>query len=421
MVKISFITQGCSANYADTEIMAGLLQAEGYEIVEAVDDADLVVLNSCTVKGPTENAFWKKLDSLGDKKVIVAGCLPQADPDNAGLFGYSLIGTYNIDKIVDVVGGTLKGKREVVLDRDNKNRLNLPKKRKNNLIEIVPVSHGCLGSCSFCKTKFARGNLYSYSVGDIVRHVSSAVKDGVKEIWLTSQDMGAYGKDIGSDLISLVKAVAGVQGNFKIRIGMANPDFIKEMLPGLIEMYKSDKVFKFLHCPVQAGSDRILKLMNRNYVGDDYCNIIKKLKTAVPDLTVSTDIICGFPGETESEFEDTLNLVKETKPDVMNISRFWPRSGTPAAKMEQVDGHEIKRRTRAITELFHLISAVNNKGWLGWSGSVLIDEVGKGGTFIGRNHAYKQVVVKGDISIGDKVIVKIVDTTVFDLRGEIVF
>ena len=218
--------------------------------------------------------------------------------------------------------------------------------RLKSTIEIVPISQGCLSYCSFCKTKHARGNLFSYSEKDIVRHISNAVKNGAKEIWLTSQDSSAYGLDISTNLARLLKRIVSIPRDFKLRVGMANPDYFKLFLDDFIEVLKNEKIFKFVHIPVQSGNNQVLKDMKRNYTVEDYKQIIDKIKKEIPSVTISTDIICGFPTETKEQFNDTLNLVKEIKPDIINIPRFWPRPGTVAARLKQIDGGEIKRRTR---------------------------------------------------------------------------
>jgi tRNA A37 methylthiotransferase MiaB len=189
----------------------------------------------------------------------------------------------------------------------------------------------------------------------------------------------------------------------------------------MIDVYKNGKVFKFLHVPVQSGNDEILKLMKRNYKVDDFKKIITEFRKNIPNLTISTDIICGFPTETEQQFNDSLELIKEIKPDVLNISRFQARPGTEAFKMEgQIEGGVTKNRSRLLTDIFTNISRMNNEKWLNWKGGILIDEKGKHDTWVGRNLAYKPVIVRGEVKIGDNVKVIIKNITPYDLRGEIV-
>ena len=183
------------------------------------------------------------------------------------------------------------------------------------------------------------------------------------------------------------------------------------ILDDLVEVFKKDKVFKFLHLPVQSGNEEILKRMNRRYCTDNFSHIVTRFREEVPEISLSTDVICGFPGETGEQFNDSLRLVEEVKPDVVNISRFGPRPGTEAAKMRpQIPGWEIKRRSRLLAQLCRRVSAEKNRPWIWWSGEVLIDEKGRGETWVGRNYAYKTVVLRGDARLGAFVHVRIIDT-----------
>ncbi|MBN1503387.1 tRNA (N(6)-L-threonylcarbamoyladenosine(37)-C(2))-methylthiotransferase [Candidatus Woesearchaeota archaeon] len=420
MKQVFIKTYGCAVNQSDSEVMAGLLTHSGrYKIVDALNQADIVIVNSCTVKQSSERKFLKYLGAIRDKLVILAGCVPQAETDKKRYHGYSIIGTSQITKVTHVLDEAIKSNTIHLLSFKNDSRLNLPKIRKNQIIEIVPVSDGCLGNCTYCKVKQARGSLLSYEKKEIIRQIKSAVQEGIKEVWLTSQDMGCYGLDIKTNLIELLKEVVAINGNFYIRIGMANPNYILPMLNDLIKIYKNEKIFKFLHIPVQSGNNRILGLMNRKYTVQDFKKIIYEFRKQIPEITISTDIICGFPTETKKDFNDSLELIKEAKPDVLNISRFWPRPGTRAEKLKQIPGWETKNRSRKLSEFFDKISVEKNKRWLGWKGEALIDEFGKNNTLIGRNYAYKQIIIKGDYTLGKTAKVKINNATKHDLRGEV--
>lgn len=419
MTKIYIETAGCSLNQNDSEVMAGLLKKADFEIGNTPEESDLVILNTCTVKGPTEAKFWKRLCELKNmnKKIIISGCIAQTVPEE--LKDFSLIGTAQINNIVEVVEETLNDSIVKLLIMEKNPRLNLPIIRKNPMIEIIPICSGCLGEpCSYCKVKQARGNLVSYEKDAIIKQIQKARLQAAKEIWLTAQDTGCYGKDIKLSLPKLLQDIISLPGNFKIRIGMMNPNHIIEFIEELINILKDDKVFKFLHIPVQSGNSEILKLMKRKYSVEDFREIVKKLRKAIPNIAISTDIICGFPTETEEQFLDSLDLIKEITPDVLNISRFWPRPGTEAEKMEnQIHGNETKRRSQLLTDIFNNISLMNNEKWIGWEGEILVDEKGKDNTWIGRNYAYKPVIVKGDLSLGETVKVKIEKAAVHDLRG----
>jgi|ETNmetMinimDraft_2_1059921.scaffolds.fasta_scaffold09690_2 MiaB-like tRNA modifying enzyme len=422
MSKVHVITQGCTANQADSEIMQGLLLKQGHSLV-GEDEADAIVYNSCSVKGPTITAFKKKLKSLRDagKKVIVAGCIPQSNKGMGELSGHSLLGTDQVDKIGDVVDGTLSGQVVSHLEKSDLVRINLPSVRSVSFIEAVPILQGCLSSCTFCKTKHARGNAFSYPMNDIVRKISSSVKEGVKEIWLTSQDNSVYGFENGTNLAELLVAIDSIDRDFKVRVGMANPKHMLPYLPALISAFKLDSVYKFLHLPLQAGSDRVLEEMKRGYTVKEFMSIVDAFRKEIPSISISTDIICGFPTESDADFEETLSVVKEMRPDTINISRFWPMEGTPAKRMKQIEGGVIKERTRRMTELFHSVALDRNKEWIGWSGKVFIDEEGTPGSWKGRNYAYKQVVVRSSENLlGKSISVKVIDASSFDVKAEIV-
>jgi MiaB-like tRNA modifying enzyme len=420
MKKVWFKTYGCTLNYSDTEVMKGLLQKAGFR--EAADQAgaDLIIFNTCTVKDPAEKKFLYEL-SKTKKPVVIAGCVPQAGIERFN--NYSVIGVRQLHKIVEVVEETLKGNVVHLIDLQRNKRLNLPKIRRNKLIEIIPTCNGCLGECAYCKTRLARGELCSYSPREIKKQFEDAVNEGIKEIWITSQDNGAYGKDIRTSLAELMKQLLETKGNYKIRIGMINPNFFMEDFDALIKNFKNDKVFKFVHLPAQAGNDRILSLMKRRYTRAEYIELIDRIMKEIPDITISTDIICGFPGETEKEFRESIELIKRTKPGVLNISKFYARPGTSAASMKQLDTKIIKRRSKELKMVYDQLALRQNQRWVGWTGEIYIDEKGKNNTFIGRNFAYKPVIVKNKKNcdlFGKTVKIKVENVTSYDLKAKII-
>ncbi len=335
MKKVFIKTYGCSFNFSDSENMAGLLKGSGrYELVKSEDEADIVIINSCTVKNSAETKFWRDVRNI--KKIkILAGCVPQAEKDKSKFEGYSVIGTNQINNVVHVLDETMAGNTVQLLKKNSNPRLNIPKVRRNDVIEIVPINEGCLGSCDFCITKFTRGHLLSYQPSEIIKHVRNALNDNVKEIWLTSQDTACYGYDIDTNIVNLLKKILEMKRDFKIRLGMGNPDFLPDYLDELIEVYKDSRMFKFLHIPVQSGSNSVLKKMKRNYNVETFVEIVEKFRKTHPLITIATDIIVGYPSETDDDFQKTVELMKKVKPDVLNISRFWARPGTIAKKKKQ--------------------------------------------------------------------------------------
>lgn len=424
MTNIYIKTYGCALNKADSETMAGLLENAGFKIIDKAKPAELIIINTCTVKGPSESKFMTYLKKIEEKypkkKIIITGCIAQTDSKK--LKGYSLLGTSQLNNIVEVVEETLHGNIVVLIAKDEQERLNLPKKRRNKIIAIVPICEGCLGDpCSYCKVKSARGNLKSYPIEKILTEIREAKKDGCKEIWLTAQDTGCYGLDIKTNIATLLEKACDIPGDFKIRLGMCNPNYAIDFLEDMIKIFKNDKMFKFLHIPVQSGNNEVLKNMRRKYDVEDFYNICNEIRKEILEITIATDIIVGFPGETKEQFDDSLKLIKDLTPDVVNISRFWGREGTEAYDMEnQIPGDESKKRSKIITSIFRNISRMQNERWIGWQGEILIDEYGKDDTMIARNFTYKPIIVKGKHNIGEKINVKIKSATTFYLNSEMI-
>lgn len=424
MEKILIKTFGCSLNYADSERIKAKLKQKGFNFTDDEDDADLIIINSCAVKGPTEAKFFTLLNKLREKgkNVVVAGCIAQAMPEK--LHNVSIIGPDNISSIARIVDETLSGNVVSMIVQQHTNKLAVPAIRRKNILEIIPISQGCVGECSYCIVKRARGELHSYPTEDIVNAVRKAVEEGVKEIWLTSQDNGCYGFDTGTDLPTLINKVAGIDGDFKIRIGMMNPNHVLRMLKKLVEAYKHEKVYKFLHIPLQSGNNFVLDDMNRKYHVEDFTHIINMFRKEIPEITISTDIIVGYPTEKDEFFKDSLKLIKDIEPSVLNLSRYWPRDGTSAFRLKQLPGKKTKERAVEIMQAFSWISFNSNKKWIGWEGRILITEKGKdhpqlGTSYVGRNYCYKTVVVFGEFEIGKYYKVKIQKASKHDLYGKV--
>lgn len=429
MEKIFIKTYGCSTNISETEIMKGLLK-DYFGLINNPEKADLIILNVCSVKGPTVNKTIKKIREIKEKypykKLIIAGCISNdMIPRIREITGdVSLISTHNLDKIISVVEETINDNPVEVLAKEHKIKLNLPKIRKNPVVGVIPISNGCNFDCSYCSVRFVKGKLVSYPVENIRKEAIQCLKDGCKEIWLTSQDSASFmaEKEQISKLPELINSISEINKEFFIRIGMMNPNSLKPVLDEIINIYKNNnKVFKFLHLPLQSGNNDILEKMKRNYKVEEFKEIINKFRKEIPGITISTDIICGFPTETKEQFIDSINVIKEIKPAILNISRFWLRPGTEAEKLEQLPGGETKERSSLINSAFDWIAFEQNKKWKNWQGKILIDEKGKDNSFVGRNYAYKPIVIKSNEDLlGQFVNVKVNEITKFDLRGEIV-
>ena len=426
--KIFVKTFGCSHNASDSEYMIGILSKEGYEIVDNLEDSDLTIINSCTVKSPSQAAFLNTVlkSKEFNKHVVVGGCVPQAERNLKGLENCSIVGVSQIDKIDYIVKNTFEGNTVRLLENKTLPSLLLPKIRRNKYIEIIPISQGCLGSCTYCKTKQARGKLISYPVKQIVEACKRAWENNAKELWVTSEDTGVYGRDIGTNLPNLmVEILKYVPKDVMIRIGMANPPYILENVNQMIKVLNHPNVYSFIHIPVQSGSNAVLDKMLREYTIEEFNYLCDKFIEGVPNITIATDIICGFPTETRENFEETLNMVEKYKFPVINISQFYPRPGTVAAKWKKIDTKEVHYRSKKLAELFKSYS--NYKHLLNTTQRVWVHDTNEEeknkeeNMMVAHNKSYVKILIPKDETLyGKELIVKIKEVLKWHCVGEII-
>jgi MiaB-like tRNA modifying enzyme len=415
-MKVFIETYGCTLNQADSEILKGVLAEKNIQICSREDEADVIVLNTCFVKRQTQQKILERLKKLYGKKVVVAGCMPSANRwmvEKASPKA-SLLGPYSLSNIYDAVISAYNGEKRIFLEVMPEDKCSLPKIRKG-VIARIPISEGCSSCCSFCVTKLARPLLHSYNENSILKEIERCVRAGFREIRLTSMDAGAYGPDRKTDLPSLLRKIDKIEGKFLTRVGMINPEHALRMLPQLIEAFKSDRIFKFLHLPLQSGDDEVLRSMNRKYTVEEFTHIVEEFKKEFPELTLATDIIVGFPTESEDAFDKTVDVTKEIEPDVVNNSKFFPRPGTRAERMKQLPNTVISERSRIISKLCREIALRKNRGLVGRSFDALITE-SREGSMAGRTQTYKQVILK-EGRLGEFVKVKIYDATACCLKG----
>ncbi len=426
-MRVYLETYGCTLNQADSDIMGGILKHAGFRLVKRPADADVVVLNTCTVKGRTENRIISRIEALHaqKKKIVVAGCLSinekrvrNACPEAV------LVHPGAVSFIAEAVGRAAEGKAGDFKERAAKE--GLPRIFTKPILR-VPIQEGCVGNCYFCQTKLARPYLMSYSAKWIRSWIEEGVKKGAKEIQLTGMDSGAYGLDLGTDLVALLDEVRKIDGDFRMRLGMINPGHAKKMLPKLLDIFEDKRLYKFFHLPVQTGSEKVRGEMNRAHSVADFKKVVKAIRKRFPDACISTDIIVGYPTETEKDFGKTLKLMKEVKPDIVNVSKFASRRGTKAAEMREIPTEEVKRRSTELAGLVRRIGAEKNRKFEGKRMDVLITEKGKGasgnrgpetGNWKGRAGNYKQVCISGKAKLGDKVKVRIIGSNFGSLFGK---
>ena len=408
---------GCTANKSDERLLMGLLKHDHHEIVDNIKDADVLVLLTCTVIGTTEQRMLSRLKVFQKthKKIVVTGCMPSVQPEliTSIVPNAFLIPPQYIQYINDIMHGNKPSFTET-------KKTMLPK-YFDTVIAPIAIAEGCLLSCSYCITHFARGTLRSFPIQEIAADVCSAIKQGCKEIQLTAQDTASYGLDTGTNLGTLLTQICTLDGTFRVRVGMMNPTTVQKNLDSILTAYKHHKIYKFLHLPVQSGDDEILEKMNRGYTAKDFTLLVERFRKTIPTLTLSTDVIIGFPTETEEQFNRTIALIKQIKPDIINITRFSARPLTTAKTMKgRVPTYVVKERSKRTTEICSKISREKNQEHLRKTYMVLVTEKGKQKTFTGRAENYKQVVLTEPVAIGDFVHVKIIDAAPTYLVGKLI-
>ncbi len=390
---------GCTMNKGETKMLAERLSTEGHTRVTEADSADTAIIGTCVVIEKTEERMKRRIHELEKicDKVIVTGCLATTGEGylKSNCPGVELIGAGEID---------------------------ISSAPEPSLIGSVPMATGCTGGCAYCITKLARGELKSRSLVSIKNRFKSLLRQGAVEIRLTCQDTASYGADIGTDLPHLMDELDRYEGEHRIRIGMMNPDTALPIKEELVEILIDSHFYRFLHVPLQSGSDEVLDKMDRRYTAEQWISLIQYFRKHIPDLTLSTDVIVGFPGETEDDFQKTLSLIKAVKPDILNITRFSPRPNTPAYDMDdKIHSREKKRRSKMLTELYQKISLKQNEEHIGVESKALINEDGKNNTVMGRMENYKVVVVEGGKELlGRWVDVKITEATGVYLKGRLI-
>ncbi|MGM0770824.1 MAG: tRNA (N(6)-L-threonylcarbamoyladenosine(37)-C(2))-methylthiotransferase [Halobacteriota archaeon] len=420
-MKVHVLTYGCSANQASSEIMIAAVRDLGHELVSE-KDAEVVVINTCTVKYATEQKILHKIEVLGNRAVdvVVTGCMPQVqleailekNPD-AHILGINSIA--KIGKVLNVIENSRNGgsrERVELMSTEPEGFLKTAHSRFNPNIHICQISQGCNYSCAYCIVTIARGDLRSFDAESIVEDVRMAVSEGCREIWLTSQDNGQYGTDRDVLLPELLEHIVAIPGEFKVRVGMMNPFSVTPIIDDLIEVFRSDKIYKILHLPIQSASNNVLKKMNRFHTIEETNDIIARFREVFPELTVFTDIIVGFPGETNEDFRKTLEWVKEIRPDKVNISRYTPRPLTKALLFRNIDSRIVVNRSGELHSLCDEIKLASKQKMVGWKGKVFVSMDAKVKGVMARTGSYKPVVMpEGSVRPGSSCNVEIYDTT----------
>lgn len=409
-MKYYIESYGCTMNYGEGDMLSRRMESLGYERTESVNESDIVILNTCTVVETTEKRMIKRMNDLraARKEVIVTGCMAKVQQSRISI---------RLPNALIVPPDMYDNFSELVENRfgvgDSK------KRTPYGRTAIIPIAQGCLGNCSYCITRFARGKLISRSIDDIVSEFREFVDSDVREILLTAQDTACYGKDIGTDLPTLLEELLRIEGDYRIRIGMMNPNHLEPILDRMLDCLCDPRVYKFLHVPVQSGSDVVLKSMRRHYTADRFMNIIGRLRDRIPDISIATDLICGFPGETEEDHKETIALMRDLRMDTANITRYSPRPGTDSITLPgELNGNVTKQRSQELTDVKNEVEYDVNSKLIGKKVNVLITETGKDGTMIGRTINYRPIAFRTAQGLGEYADVEITGCASTYLTGK---
>lgn len=429
-------TFGCQMNEHDSEVMAGMLMEKGFTPVKERKDADVAVINTCSVRENADKRFFGTLGQLKRRKtenpdflVCVCGCMMQQqhviDTIKAKYPWVDIIfGTHNIHQFPALIDNALKEKQKQIEIWPDGGEIveELPSKRLHQSKALLNIMFGCNNFCTYCIVPYTRGRERSRKPEEILREARELVADGVKEIMLLGQNVNSYRGEGDVDFADLLYQLNQIEGLARIRFMTSHP---KDLSDKLIRAFQDcDKLCKNIHLPVQSGSSRILQAMNRHYTKEQYLHLVSRLREAVPGITLSTDIIVGFPGETEEDFAQTLDLVRQVGYDSAFTFLYSVRKGTPAEKYAEQIPEEVKHeRFNRLVDSINAISAEKNAAYVGRIEKVLVEGPSKTGsrTFAGRTDGFKLVNFRGDETmVGKLVDVRITKSNTFSLEGEIV-
>lgn len=403
---------GCTMNFGEGEQLSKKMESLGHTRVDSPDEADIVILNTCTVVDTTEKKMIHRMGELKQegKEIIVTGCMAKVQPKRISIrLPESMI--IPPDQY-DLFSGKVESAFGCAPCTET---------YEFGASAILPIAQGCLGNCSYCITRFARGVLKSYQEDELLNEFKSMLDSGVKEILVTAQDTACYGRDIDTDLPTLLRRFLEFEGEYRIRIGMMNPNNLDRILDDLMDVMEDERVYRFLHIPVQSGSNSVLEKMRRHYTVDRFMGIVNRLRERYPDISIATDLITGFPSETERDHEKSIKLIKDLHADTVNITRFSVRPGTDAATMNnQIHGNISKERSTELTETKMSVEGDINSTLIGQRYRALVTENGRPGTMIARNRNYRPIGIEADIPIGTFVDVEITGSAPTHLVGRIV-
>ena len=422
-MRVYIETYGCWLNKADSKVSETLVLQHGHKLVKSPCQANIVVINTCAVRGDTERRMLRRLTELEELRkkygfhLVVAGCLTPVRGATIHRISpsASILGPNALDRFLEVLQG------RTVLDISPFKRRTcqlLPQynPQRDGIVHVVPIAVGCQGACTFCIEPFIRRYLTSYPPQLIIDNISKAVSRGARLIVLTAQDVAAYGKDLGTNLVKLLSEILSrIEGDFLLRLGMMEPSLVRDFVDELVELYADHRVMKYLHLPLQSGDNKVLEYMNRKYTVEEYNEIVHAFREKFPNLFLATDIIVGFPGEGEREFQNTVRELEKIRPDKVHVARYTLRPFSDGFVRKQVLEPVKKARSQIISKLAEKIALERNKRHIGKVENMIVMEVKE--QVKGRLLNFKPVIVEGRASLGQIVKVRIVRATPIDLRG----
>ena len=433
-MKYYITTMGCQLNENDSEKLAGIVEGMGFEKTEKLEEADLVIYNTCCVRENAEERLFGKLGELKKQKeekgtiIAIGGCMMQEPAMLEKIkksYNYTdiVFGTHTLHKFEEDLKKVLENGKKVrdVIDIDGEVIEDLPIKRNDNFKASVTIMYGCNNFCSYCIVPYVRGRERSREPEKILEEVEMLAKEGYKEITLLGQNVNSYNGRENYKFANLLNDVCKIDGIERVRFISPHPkDFTDDVIEAIAN---NPKIARVLHLPLQSGSSAVLKKMNRKYTKEQYLELVDKIKTRIPDVVLSTDIIVGFPGETEEDFEDTLNVVGKVNYEQVFMFIYSRREGTVADKMENQIPEEIKhKRFDRLKELFDSRVSENNQKYIGTTQKILVDGYSKNDkeTLTGRTDTNKVVNFKGNKDlIGKMINIKITEEHKWYLSGEI--
>jgi MiaB-like tRNA modifying enzyme len=393
--RVYIETYGCRYNFGDSLKLYEILRHLGCRRAEGEEDADAVIINTCTVVAATERRMLRRLMQVKSTDLYVTGCMPEVQRE----------AILSVCTPVFIPHAMIREQYRLV------------RTVPSDPVGIVQIAEGCRGACTYCITRKARGPLRSVPLPEILEQVTAYGHAGAAEIQLTAQDAGAWGQDISRQLPDLLHAIGELKGRVRVRVGMMNPATILPVLDDLVDAFAEKNLFGFIHVPVQSGSDRILRLMGRGYRRSDFERIVTRFRERFPQISVATDMIVGFPGETEEDFSQSLDLVTSLQCDKVNITRYSRRPSTPAYDLKDMPDSVKKDRSRRLQACAEAVYRKNHARFIGNTMQFIVTEQIRKGSVMARSDTYRGIVLGEDLPIGATGSAEIVQAGLYFLKG----